>query len=159
MAENQPLKTIPPAPKPLPSDTKGLTLLGKTSIPSCETPSTTLLESFANPAPQRSYEICFTTDEFTSMCPVTGQPDYATITLQYIPKARCLESKGLKLYLRSFRNQGVFAEAIVNRILDDLVSVLQPRSMTVTGDFSPRGGIGLCVEASHVKRKTRKKKK
>ena len=83
------------------------------------------------------------------MCPITGQPDYATIIIRYTPKERCIESKALKLYLRSFRNQGVFAESIVNRMLDDLVKVLSPRSLTVIGDFTPRGGIGLRVEASH----------
>ena len=159
MAKKISSKTRTPAPKSIASDTKGLTLLGQVSSPACEIPSPALLESFVNPAPHRSYEICFTTDEFTSMCPVTGQPDYARIIIRYIPKDRCVESKGLKLYLRSFRNQGVFAEGIVNRILDDLVSVLHPYSATVIGDFTPRGGIGLCVEASHFEEKSGKKKK
>jgi 7-cyano-7-deazaguanine reductase len=116
-------------------------------------PSTALLETFMSPAPERSLEICFSTDEFTSMCPITGQPDFATITIRYIPKERCVESKSLKLYLRSFRSQGVFAEGIVSRMLDDLVEVLSPHSLTVIGDFTPRGGIGLRVEASHPKKK------
>ncbi len=131
------------------SNTEGLTLLGKTSLPAEETPSVSILESFPNATPKRSYEVCFTTSEFTSMCPVTGQPDYATITIRYIPKERCVESKALKLYLRAFRNQGVFAEGIVNRILDDLITAIKPRSATVIGDFTPRGGIGLCVTASY----------
>ncbi|MBX9743310.1 MAG: preQ(1) synthase [Chthoniobacterales bacterium] len=135
--------------KPLTSNTKGLTLLGAGSLPQVDVPSTALLETFVSPAPKRRFEICFRTSEFTSMCPITGQPDYATITIRYVPKERCVESKALKLYLGSFRNQGVFAESIVNRMLDDLVEVLSPRSITVTGDFTPRGGIGLCVEASY----------
>ncbi len=135
--------------QPLTSDTKGLTLLGGGSLPQVETPSTALLETFISPAPKRRYEICFSSNEFTSMCPITGQPDYATITIRYTPKNRCIESKALKLYLRSFRNQGVFAESIVNRMLDDLLEVLSPRSLTVIGDFTPRGGIGLRVEANY----------
>ena len=135
--------------KPLASDTTGLTFLGAGSLPQVDTPSTALLETFVSPAPKRRYEICFSSNEFTSMCPITGQPDYATITIRYIPKERCVESKALKLYLRSFRNQGVFAESIVNRMLDDLIEVLSPRSLTVIGDFTPRGGIGLRVEASY----------
>lgn len=135
--------------KPLASDTTGLTLLGGGSLPQIDTPSTALLETFVSPAPKRRYEVCFSSNEFTSMCPITGQPDYATITIRYVPKDRCVESKALKLYLHSFRNQGVFAESIVNRMLDDLVEVLAPRSMTVIGDFTPRGGIGLRVEVSY----------
>lgn len=142
--------------KPLSSDTTGLTLLGGGSLPQVEAPSTTILETFASPAPKRQYEICFTSREFTSMCPITGQPDYATITIRYIPKERCIESKALKLYLHSFRNQGVFAESIVNRILDDLTDVLKPRRITVIGDFTPRGGIGLRVEASHSQSASKK---
>lgn len=135
--------------KPLSSNTEGLTLLGSGSLPNIDIPSVDILETFLTPAPKRLFEICFSTDEFTSMCPITGQPDYATIIIRYVPKERCVESKALKLYLRSFRNQGVFAEGIVNRILDDLVEVLNPHSMMVTGDFTPRGGIGLSVEACY----------
>ena len=137
------------AAKPLTSNTEGLTLLGGGSLPQADVPSTSILETFMSPAPGRHYEISFTTDEFTSMCPITGQPDYATITICYVPKDRCVESKALKLYLRSFRNQGVLAEGIVNRMLDDLVDVLAPHSLTVIGDFTPRGGIGLCVKVSY----------
>ena len=159
MPKKQRLKKVRTAPKPLVSNTEGLTLLGGGSLPQVDTPSTDLLETFVSPAPERHYEICFSTHEFTSMCPITGQPDYATITIRYIPKNRCVESKALKLYLRSFRNQGVFAEAIVNRMLDDLVEVLSPRSMTVAGDFTPRGGIGLRVEASYVDKTKKASKK
>lgn len=143
--------------KPLISDTKGLTLLGAGSLPQVETPSTALLETFVSPAPKRHYEICFSSSEFTSICPITGQPDYATMIIRYVPKDRCIESKALKLYLHSFRNQGVFAESIVNRILDDLVEVLEPRKISVIGDFTPRGGIGLRVEASYSKEESKKK--
>lgn len=142
--------------KPLASDTTGLTLLGAGSLPQVDTPSIELLETFVSPAPKRHYEICFSSNEFTSMCPITGQPDYATMTIRYIPKDRCIESKALKLYLHSFRNQGVFAESIVNRILDDLVEVLEPRSITVIGEFTPRGGISIRVEASSPKKESRK---
>lgn len=142
--------------KPLISDTTGLTLLGAGSLPQVDTPSIALLETFVSPAPRRRYEICFISTEFTSMCPITGQPDYATITIRYIPKDRCIESKALKLYLHSFRNQGVFAESIVNRMLDDLIEVLKPRSITVIGEFTPRGGISLRVEASSSKENSKK---
>jgi len=142
--------------KPLLSDTTGLTLLGAGSLPQVDTPSTALLETFVSPAPKRRYEICFSSNEFTSLCPITGQPDYATIIIRYVPKERCIESKALKLYLRSFRNQGVFAESIVNRILDDLVEVLEPHSITVIGDFTPRGGISLRVEATYSKEESKK---
>ena len=127
--------------------------MGAGSLPHVQSPSAAILETFPNPAPRERLEICFSTDEFTSMCPITGQPDFATITIRYIPKERCIESKALKLYLRSFRNQGVFAEGIISRMLDDLVEILAPHSLTVTGEFTPRGGIGLHVEASYPKRK------
>lgn len=151
--KNSPRSPIKKTIKPLASDTTSLTLLGGGSLPKVDTPSTSLLETFASPAPKRYYEICFSSNEFTSMCPITGQPDYATITIRYIPKERCIESKALKLYLHSFRNQGVFAESIVNRILEDLVEVVSPRKMTVIGEFTARGGIALRVEASYSKQK------
>lgn len=131
------------------SDTKDLTLLGKASLPSCEEPSFSLFETFLNPSPSRPFEICFSTDEFTSLCPVTGQPDFASLSIQYIPGERCIESKSLKLYIRSFRNQAGFAEVIVNRILDDIIAAIAPQSATVMADFTPRGGIGIYVEACY----------
>ncbi|NBR46951.1 MAG: NADPH-dependent 7-cyano-7-deazaguanine reductase QueF [Verrucomicrobia bacterium] len=121
----------------------------KTPVPSH--PSRARLETFPNPRPGRQYEIVFSTAEFTSLCPVTGQPDFATITLRYIPNRRCVESKSLKLYLHSFRNVGSFAEAVTNRILDDLVRALAPRSAVVTGEFAARGGIALKISASFGK--------
>ena len=108
----------------------------------------TILDSFPNPRPQRDYEIKFVFPEFTSMCPVTGQPDFATITIAYVPDKRCVEMKSLKLYFLAYRNKGIFYEAVVNTILDDLVSKLSPRSMTVVGDFAARGGTVGTVTAS-----------
>ena len=109
-----------------------------------------ILDTFANPKPQRDYEIEFTFPEFTSMCPVTGQPDFATITIAYVPAKRCVEMKSLKLYFLAYRNKGIFYEAVVNTILDDLIAVLKPRRMTVIGDFAVRGGTAGTVTAIHV---------
>jgi 7-cyano-7-deazaguanine reductase len=109
---------------------------------------TPTLESFPNPAPQREYEIRFDCPEFTCLCPVTGQPDFATIRIRYVPDQKCVELKSLKLYLWSFRNQGAFHEAVTNKILDDLVALLAPRKLVVEGDFMVRGGIHTVVEAS-----------
>jgi 7-cyano-7-deazaguanine reductase len=106
-----------------------------------------LLESFDNPNPGRDYTICIRIPEFTSVCPKTGQPDFGTVTVTYVPDDLCIELKSLKFYMQSFRNQGIFYEALVNRILSDLSSLLAPRSMTVKGDFTPRGGISTSVEA------------
>ena len=108
-----------------------------------------ILESFPNPASQRDYEVKFVFPEFTSMCPVTGQPDFATITIAYVPDERCVEMKSLKLYFLSFRNKGIFYEAVTNQILDDLVAVLEPRQMTVIGDFAVRGGTAGTVTVNY----------
>jgi len=108
-----------------------------------------ILESFPNPRPQRDYQIQFVFPEFTSVCPVTGQPDFATITVRYVPDERCVEMKSLKLYFFSFRNKGIFYEAVTNTILDDLVAVLQPRKMTVIGDFAVRGGTAGTVTVEY----------
>ena len=113
-------------------------------------PSRTL-ETFPNPNPERDYEIQFECPEFTCLCPMTGQPDFATVRIRYVPDQKCVELKSLKLYLWSFRDEGAFHEAVTNRILDDLVSVLQPRSMSVEGDFYVRGGIHTVVRADHPK--------
>ena len=107
------------------------------------------LETFPNPKPSRDYTIVFTCPEFTCLCPRTGQPDFATVTIRYIPGRTCVELKSLKLYLWSFRNEGHFHEAVTNRILDDLVKLLKPTSMEVTGDFFVRGGIKTVVTAKH----------
>ncbi len=109
------------------------------------------LETFVNPAPERDYEVLFDCPEFTCLCPVTGQPDFATIKIRYTPDERCVELKSLKLYLWSFRNEGHFHEAVTNRILSDLVALLQPRHMVVEGAFWVRGGITTTVTAQHRK--------
>jgi 7-cyano-7-deazaguanine reductase len=107
------------------------------------------LESFANPRPEREYEIRFDCPEFTCLCPRTGQPDFATIRIRYVPAERCVELKSLKLYLWSYRDRGAFHEAVTNQILDDLVALLAPRRMSVEGDFYVRGGIHTVVEARY----------
>jgi 7-cyano-7-deazaguanine reductase len=107
------------------------------------------LETFPNPRPERNYEIHMECPEFTCICPRTGQPDFATIRIVYVPNQICIELKSLKLSLWSYRNEGAFHEAVINKILDDLVQALRPRSMTVTGDFNVRGGIHTTVTASH----------
>lgn len=108
------------------------------------------LDSFPNPRPNRDYRIEFECPEFTCVCPVTGQPDFATIFISYVPDAFCVELKSLKLYLWSYRNEGAFHEAVTNQILDDLVAKISPRKMTVTGKFLVRGGIytTVCAEFS-----------
>jgi len=107
------------------------------------------LETIPNPKPERAYEIRFECPEFTCLCPRTGQPDFATITITYVPDRLIVELKSLKLYLWSFRDEGHFHEAVTNRILDDLVGALSPRRMTVIGDFLVRGGIHTVVRAEH----------
>jgi len=107
-----------------------------------------ILDTFANPRPGRDYEIEFVFPEFTSICPVTGQPDFATITVSYVPARLCVEMKSLKLYYFSYRNKGIFYEAVVNQILDDLVAVVKPKRMTVTGKFAVRGGTVATVTVS-----------
>ena len=107
------------------------------------------LETFPNPCPGRDYEISFECPEFTCVCPRTGQPDFATLRICYVPGRRCVELKSLKLYLGSFRNEGHFHEAVTNRILDDLVKAVRPRKMTLEGDFYVRGGIHTVVRASY----------
>jgi len=108
-----------------------------------------ILEAFSNPRPGRQYMIEFVFPEFTSVCPVTGQPDFATVTVRYVPQDRCVEMKSLKLYFFSFRNKGIFYEGVVNQILDDLVHALGPREMTVIGAFNARGGTVGTVTATH----------
>lgn len=109
------------------------------------------LESFPNRYPHRDYLIEFDCPEFTSLCPVTGQPDFATIKITYVPDDRCLESKSLKLYLFSFRNTGMFHEEITNRILEDIVAACEPRWARVRGVMNPRGGISIDVTAEYSK--------
>jgi 7-cyano-7-deazaguanine reductase len=106
-----------------------------------------MLETFENPRPERDYEIVIRAPEFTSVCPKTGLPDFGTVTIRYVPDRRCVELKSLKLYLIEYRNRGIFYEAAVNRILDDLVAAVAPRRMEVEGAFTARGGITTTVVA------------
>ncbi|MFZ5833234.1 MAG: preQ(1) synthase [Planctomycetota bacterium] len=106
------------------------------------------LETFENQYPQRDYTIEIVCPEFTSVCPKTGQPDFGVLTIRYVPEAKCVELKSLKMYLQQFRNEGIYYENVTNRILDDLVAVLVPRRITLTAEFSPRGGITTEVTAT-----------
>ena len=128
---------------------KPVTQLGAKSILTQEQVAdpASILEAFPNPRPERDYQIEFVFPEFTSVCPVTGQPDFATITVRYVPDGQCVEMKSLKLYFFAYRNKGIFYEAVVNTILDDLVDALSPRRMTVIGQFAVRGGTAGTVTA------------
>lgn len=131
-----------------PSDLEGLSLLGN------QTPQvgpSKKLEAFPNRTPGRFYLVTLETSEFTCMCPKTHQPDFATIRVQYVPDQKVVESKSFKLYLWSYRNEGAFHEHVINQILEDLVKVLDPHWMRVTGVFNIRGGIGITVEAEQTK--------
>lgn len=126
-------------------ETEGLTILGSATQPSKN------LEAFPNRAPDRYYLVSLHTTEFTCLCPKTGQPDFATIHVDYVPDKKVVESKSFKLYLWSYRNEGAFHEHVVNRILDDLQKVLDAHWIRVKGIFNIRGGIGINVEAEHTK--------
>ncbi|HET9135978.1 MAG TPA: preQ(1) synthase [Candidatus Kapabacteria bacterium] len=106
---------------------------------------------FKNPHPERDYTITHFNPEFTSVCPVTGLPDFGEITIEYVADELCIELKALKYYFLSFRNRGIFYEAVINEILEDMIGALKPRSMTVRGDFSTRGGLHSTVEAGFIK--------
>ena len=128
-----------------------VTILGSAAkIP--ETPSEATLERVPNPHPDANYIARFTAPEFTCLCPMTGQPDFANFSITYIPDQRCVELKSLKLYLWSFRDEGHFHEDVANIILDDVVRAVDPRHLTVVGDFNVRGGIRTVVRVSHSKR-------
>jgi 7-cyano-7-deazaguanine reductase len=126
--------------------TANLTILGREMRQ-----PTRQLEAFPNQHPGRHYTITLVCPEFTCLCPMTGQPDFATITIKYIPDEKIVESKSLKLYLWSYRNEGTFHEHVTNQILDDLVTALDPISCEVIGEFAVRGGIALTVHAKHEK--------
>jgi len=128
------------------SDLDDLTLLGREAKPSKR------LETFPNRHPDRRYVVRLETDEFTCLCPATGQPDFANILVEYIPNQKILESKSFKLYLWSYRNEGVFHEHVINKILEDLVAALEPHWCRVVGAFQIRGGINITVEAEHGRR-------
>jgi 7-cyano-7-deazaguanine reductase len=127
------------------SDLKDLTSLGGKAKPGKN------LETFPNHTPDRYYLVTLETDEFTCVCPATGQPDFATIRVEYVPDQKIVESKSYKLYIWSYRDEGVFHEHVVNQILDDLVEALDPHWCRVGGVFNVRGGIGIAVEAEHTK--------
>ena len=110
-----------------------------------------ILETFENQFPQREYQISIRCPEFTSVCPKTGQPDFGTLTFDYVPDKLCIELKSLKLYLQSFRNDGIFYENVTNSILDDFVAVVQPRHLTLEAAFTPRGGITSIITVEHNK--------
>lgn len=128
-----------------------LTLLSKAGAPYPDRPEKTRLETFPNKYPNRDYVVEFNCPEFTSLCPVTGQPDFARIIITYVPDVKCLESKSLKIYLFSFRNVGMFHEEITNRILDDLVAKCEPKWARVRGLMNARGGISIDVSAEYCK--------
>jgi 7-cyano-7-deazaguanine reductase len=134
------------------SQKTSLTLLGRSEAKLPSSPNEARLETFPSPA-KRPYTIRFETADFTSLCPVTGQMDFAQIVIEYIPAALCVESKSLKFYLASFRNERAFNEAVTNRILDDFVAACSPRSAIVTAEFSARGGIALTVRAEYRARR------
>ncbi len=112
------------------------------------------LQTFPNPAPERDYEIAFDCPEFTCLCPLTGQPDFARFKITYVPDQRCIELKSLKLYMWAYRNEGAFHEKVTNTIADDIIKAIQPRKLTVVGDFFVRGGIGTIVTVTHEKPKS-----
>ncbi len=131
-----------------------LSLLGRSEHRLPASPDEARLETFPNRTPGRHYTIHLSAPDFASLCPVTGQPDSARIEILYIPDQLCVETKSLKFYLASYRNHAAFNEAIVNRILDDLVAACAPRQAIVRGRFAPRGGIQLTCEARHPNRDT-----
>jgi 7-cyano-7-deazaguanine reductase len=127
------------------SDLESLSILGSLTQPSKN------LEAFPNRTPDRFYLVTLDTNEFTCLCPKTGQPDFATIRVQYVPDQKVVESKSFKLYLWSYRNEGAFHEHVVNLILDDLCNILDPHWIRVSGNFNIRGGIGITVDAEHTR--------
>ncbi len=133
--------------------TKDLTLLQANHNDYPTEPSVNILEAFTNQHPNNDYWITFHCPEFTSLCPVTNQPDFGKITIKYRPNLKCVESKSLKIYLFAYRNHNSFHESVTNTILDDLVSLLEPKEMIVHGDFMPRGGISLDIEARYQENK------
>lgn len=132
-------------------DAKDLKQLGSSTQYKYEGPSADILETFPNPEPDRPYRVIHETSEFTSLCPKTGQPDFADIKIEMIPRLKCIESKSLKLYLFAYRNHGAFMERIVNTILNDLVAVCHPIACTVVGTFGARGGIQTTIDSEYFR--------
>ncbi len=141
-------------PRTTPQDTEGLTLLGnqKTKYPDDYAPE--VLETFVNKHRENDYFVRFNCPEFTSLCPITGQPDFATVYISYVPDERMVESKSLKLYLFSFRNHGDFHEDCINIIMKDLIKLMDPKYIEVLGKFSPRGGISIYPYCNYGKKGT-----
>jgi len=133
----------------------GLTLLGNSGVSTPDHPSKAVLETFENLSQNQEYSVSLDCPDFTSLCPVTGQPDFAHITMSYVPSKRCVETKSLKLYLASYRNLQAFNEEVVNRIFRDVLMATRPKELRVEGRFAARGGISLSVVVEHPKRKTR----
>ena len=131
-------------------ETDGLTKLGSRAEFRFDAPDIAILEAFPNRYPDRDYVITFEHPEFTSLCPMTGQPDFGTIRIRYVPGERCVESKSFKLYMGAFRNEGSFMESLTNRIADDLAALLAPRRMTVEGLFNVRGGTAISVRVEYL---------
>lgn len=117
------------------------------------------IQTFPNPNPERDYEIAFDVPEFTCLCPLTGQPDFATFKIRYVPDERCVELKSLKLYMWSYRNEGAFHEKVTNTIASDIIRAIDPRKLVVEGNFFVRGGIGTLVTVTHEKKPGSRAKK
>ncbi|MDL2307651.1 preQ(1) synthase, partial [Desulfovibrio sp. OttesenSCG-928-C06] len=131
-------------------ETAGLSKLGSPTKYRFDSPDVSLLEAFPNRYPGRNYVITFEHPEFTSLCPMTGQPDFGTITIRYVPGEKCVESKSFKLYMGAFRNHGSFMESLTNKIADDMIELLAPRRITVEGVFNVRGGTGISIRVEHL---------
>ncbi len=140
------------------SETEGLTLLGNKKTEYRDNYAPEVLETFVNKHPDNDYMVTFNCPEFTSLCPITGQPDFARIIINYIPNEKMVESKSLKLYLFSFRNRGDFHEDCVNIIMKDLVKLMQPKYLEVKGIFTPRGGISIYPFANYGEKGTKYEK-
>lgn len=132
------------------AETAGLTKLGAQAAFRFSSPDASILEAFPNRYPGRDYVITFEHPEFTSLCPMTGQPDFGLIRVRYVPGACCVESKSFKLYMGAFRNHGAFMESLTNTIADDLIAALAPRRLTVEGIFNVRGGTRIAIRVEHL---------
>lgn len=140
------------------NETENLTLLGNKNVAYSDTYAPEVLETFVNKHPENDYMVTFDCPEFTSLCPITGQPDFAHIYINYIPNEKMVESKSLKLYLFSFRNQGDFHEDCINIIMKDLVKLMEPKYLEVKGVFMPRGGISIYPFANYGEKGTKYEK-
>ena len=141
--------------KPMRAGTDDLSLLGNQGVQYPQTYDPSVLETFENKHPGNDYFVKFNCPEFTALCPITGQPDFATIYISYVPDVRMVESKSLKLYLFSFRNHGDFHEDCVNKIMKDLIRLMDPKYIEVTGIFTPRGGISIYPYANYGRKGTK----